>query len=130
MVFLASTHPNNNIFDHSAAMKGDDREKFLISMKDEIDRLIEHDVFELVDKDTIPPHCKILRAIWAHRCKTTPSDEVYKHKSWIYNDGSKLEKGIDFDKTFSPVVTRYTVWLLLILSLTKQLKMRQVDYVQ
>ena len=50
-------------------------------MKDKIDRLIEHDVFELDDIDTIPPHCKILRSIWAHRHKISPSGEINKHKS-------------------------------------------------
>ena len=56
MAFLASPNPINNILTHSAAMKADDKEKFLISMKNEIDRLIEHDIFELVDIDTIPHH--------------------------------------------------------------------------
>ena len=90
MAFLASTNPINNLLTHSSAMKADDREKFLISMKDKIDRLIEHDVFERVDIDTIPHQCKILRAIWAHRRKTTPSGEAYKHKSWICADVSQL----------------------------------------
>jgi hypothetical protein len=48
MSFLASTNPINNILTHFAAMKADDKEKFLISMKNEIDRLIEHDVLNLL----------------------------------------------------------------------------------
>ena len=63
LVFIASTNPINNILTPSAAMKADDREKFLISMKDKIDKLIKHDVFELVHINTIPKQCKILRSI-------------------------------------------------------------------
>ena len=54
MAFLASANTINNLLAHFASMKAGDREKFLISMKDKIDRLIEHDVFELVDINTIP----------------------------------------------------------------------------
>ena len=59
-------------------MKADDRETFLISMKDKIDRLIEHDVFELVDIDTIPQQYEILKAIWSQRRTTTPIGKVYE----------------------------------------------------
>ena len=86
------TNPINKIFPHFAAMKSDEREIFLISMKDKIDRLIDHDVFELVDIDTISKQCKILRDMWSHRRKTTPSGKVYKHKSRICTYGSQLER--------------------------------------
>ena len=129
-VYAAATNTNPNILGHSAAMRAKDADEFLKSMKQEIDRLIEYDIFDVVDINTIPKHTKILRAIWSHRRKTTPSGEIYKYKSRICADGSQLEKGIDFDETFSPVVAWSTVRLLLILAITKGLKMRQVDYIQ
>ena len=45
------------------------------------------DIFDVVDINTIPKHTKILRAIWSHRRKTTPSGEIYKYKSRICADG-------------------------------------------
>ena len=48
MAFLASTNPINNILTHSFAMKADDREKFLVSMIYEIDRLIKHNFLSLL----------------------------------------------------------------------------------
>ena len=121
--YAAGTNANPNILGHSATMRAEDANKFHISMKREIDRLIKHNVFDIVDINTVPKFTKILRAIWAHRRKTTPSGQVYKHKSRICADGSQQEKGIDYDETFSPVVAWSTVRLLLILAMTKGLKM-------
>jgi len=128
--FIMKTNANPNILGHSAAMKAEDADKFHQSMKLEMDRLTKHEVFDIIDIENIPKNTKILRAIWSHRRKTNPGGEVYKHKSRICADGSQQEEGIDFDETFSPVVSWSTVRLILILAMTKDLKMRQIDYVQ
>eukprot|EP00957_Ditylum_brightwellii_P155651 11848780-Ditylum_brightwellii.AAC.1 len=62
--------------------------------------------------------------------KTKPTGEVYRHRSRIRADGSKQQYGIDFNKTYSPVVQWSTVRMLLLLSQLKGYKSQEVDYVQ
>merc|ERR1712127_638239 len=69
MHVYAAANTNPNILGHSAAMRAKDADEFLKSMKQEIDRLIEYDIFDVVDINTIPKNTKILRAIWSHRRK-------------------------------------------------------------
>lgn len=130
MAYSAAKAANPNILGHSDAMKSDDADKFWTTMLNEMERLYECDVYEIVDKSTVPAASTILRAVWSHRRKTRPDGQIYKHKSRVCADGSQQKKGIDFHETFSPVVAWSTVRFLLILALVKNLKMRQVDYVQ
>ena len=71
MDFLAINNPINNILFLSTAVNAEDREKLILSMKDKIERLIDHNVFKLVDIYTITKQCNTLRSFWAHRRNET-----------------------------------------------------------
>jgi len=121
---------NPNILTHRDAMKADDNDQFLVSMKEEIDNLLKNQIYEVVPIDTVPRNKTILDAVWSHRRKQKPDGTVYRHRSRICANGKQQVKGHDFQETFSPVVSWTTVRLLLILSNLLGLKTRQVDYVQ
>ena len=121
---------NPNILSHSQAKRADDWEEFVKAMKDEINRMIKNNIFKLVKKSIVPINQRILRAVWSHRRKTTPSGEVYRHRSRLCVDGSQQQHGVDYTETYSPVVSWTTVRILMILAKIFGLHMRQVDYVQ
>eukprot|EP00957_Ditylum_brightwellii_P073488 5584627-Ditylum_brightwellii.AAC.1 len=62
------------------AMKADDKEQFLSAMGEEIEKMIEKGIFEIVPRSQVPTYQKVLHAIWSHRCKATPTGEVYRHR--------------------------------------------------
>eukprot|EP00957_Ditylum_brightwellii_P006550 496542-Ditylum_brightwellii.AAC.1 len=84
-------------------MKAEDHELFIQAMEEEIKRMIDKDIFEVVPCSCVPTYQKVLRAVWSHRQKTKPTDEVYRHRSRICVDGSKQQYCIDFHETYSPV---------------------------
>ena len=111
-------------------MSAPDMEDFLDSMKEEMDKLWDSDVYEIARRSDIKGPVNILNALWSHRRKTSSNGELNRHRSRIYADGSRQKKGIDYDENFSPVVAWSTVRLLLILAAIHGLKLRQVDYFQ
>ena len=121
---------NPNILSHSQAKKSIDWDKFVEAMKEEIQRMIDNNIFKLVKKSTVPRNQRILRGVWSHRRKTTPAGEVYRHRSRLCVDGSQQTHGIDYTETYSPVVSWVTVRILMIFAKIYGLHMRQVDYVQ
>jgi hypothetical protein len=90
----------------------------------------DNNIFEVVHRNTVPRKHRILRAVWSHRRKTTPSGEVYRHRSRLCLDGSQQQEGIDYTETYSPVVSWSTVRILMFLAKIYNLNIRQVDYVQ
>ena len=128
LAFAASANPN--ILTHAQAKRASDYDKFQIAMQDEIKNMMKKKIFEVVPRTIVPRQQRVLRAVWSHRRKTTPSGEIYRHRSRLCVDGSQQQHGIDFTDTYSPVVNWTTVRILMILSKVYKLKMRQVDYVQ
>ena len=121
---------NPNILSHSQAKRADDWEEFVKAMKEEVDRMLKNNIFKLVKRSVVPLNQRILRSVWSHRRKTTPSGEVYRYRSRLCVDGSQQQHGIDYNETYSPVVQWTTVRLLMIFAKIFGLHMRQVDYVQ
>ena len=73
-----SLGPDPNIFNYKNTMKAHDREKFKISMDEEINNLTTNDIYKLALRSNVPETYNILRVVWNHRRKTTPDGIVYK----------------------------------------------------
>lgn len=128
MAHIASANPN--ILGHRDAMKADDADKFHESMDEEIQRLTDENIYEVVARSTVPEGQRVLRAVWSHRRKTTPTGQVYRHRSRICVDGSQQTYGVDYKETYAPVVSWTSVRVMMIMSIIFDMKSRQVDYVQ
>ena len=99
-------------------------------MNDEMKNLTTNDIYDLVLRKDVPADNTILREVWSHSRKTTPSGEIYRHRSRICVDGSQQKEGIDYFETYSPVVQWSTIRMLFIIGIIKGWKSRKVDYVQ
>ena len=127
---LLAASINPNILSHSEAMKAHDRDEFEKAMEEEIQRMIENEIFEEIPRELMDKTKSVLRAVWSHRRKTTPAGEIYRHRSRLCVDGSQQKEGIDYTETYSPVVSWTTIRILLILSVLLNLSTKAVDYVQ
>ena len=131
LVFAASGQgPNPNILNHGEAMAAVDKDKFDESMNEEMVKLYDNGIYEIVKKCEVPELKSILRAVWSHMRKTTPDGKVYRHRSRICADGSTQKHGIDYNETYSPVVMCSTLRTLFVLSKVLGWSSRKVDYVQ
>ena len=90
---------NPDILSHVQAKKALDWDQFLVAMDLEIQRMIANEIFEEVSVSEVPCNQRILRAVWSDRRKTTPSGEVYRHRSCLCVDGSQQQYGIDYINT-------------------------------
>ena len=107
------------------AISGQEADKYIEAMKEEITNLKRMDTWILVDRE---PHMKVLKGTWAFRLKRTPDGVAYRHRSRFCVRGDQQEYGVNYFETFAPVVQWSTIRLMLILILTNKWVTRVIDY--
>ena len=76
-------------------MKAVDRDKFKISMGEELDKMWDNKIYEIIKKSEVIKGYSILQSVWIHRHKTTSDGNVYRHRSRLCADGSTHKYGLD-----------------------------------
>jgi Reverse transcriptase (RNA-dependent DNA polymerase) len=108
-----------------------DKDQFIEAMVKEIQQHNERDNWRVVGRSQVPLDHKILPSVWAmRRTRDLTTGEVVKWKARLNVDGSKQQKGIDFDETFSPVASWATIRLILVLAVINKWFVHQLDFVQ
>mmetsp|Transcript_27707 Transcript_27707/g.81413 ORF Transcript_27707/g.81413 Transcript_27707/m.81413 type:complete len:191 (+) Transcript_27707:901-1473(+) len=74
------------------------------------------------------PDINVLGSTWALKCKRYPDGRVRKLNAWFCVRGDQQIAGVDFFDTYAPVVSWQAVRLLLILLVTQNMVIKQVDY--
>ena len=88
-------------------------------MEKEIADLSRRGTFTLIKRSDLPSGANLLPGTWAFKVKRFPDGRVR---------GDRQVEGIDYDKTYAPVVQWSTVRLLMTLSVALGLKTKQVDF--
>ena len=83
------------------AVNGPDAAGFIEAMKLELSTLVEMKTFDIVDK---APWMKIISSVWAFKSKRYPNGSIRKLKARLCARGFEQREGIDYFKTFAPVV--------------------------
>ena len=112
------------------AMREKDSDDFLRAMDKEIQDQCNNGTFEVVRRSEMPEGTKPLPAVWQMRRKRDiRTGLIKKYKARLNLDGSKMVKGIDFNKTYAPVATWNAIRILLVMVLTNGWHTIQIDYV-
>jgi hypothetical protein len=106
------------------AMNGPFKDEYWKAAVKEIETLEAMDAWEVVDRDD---EMNVIDSIWAFKLKRFPDGMVKKFKAQFCAWGDQQLEGIDFFKTYAPVVQWTTVRLMLILEILLQLKSKQGD---
>ena len=85
-----------------------DSEKWLQSMKSQMQSMYDNQVWNLVDP---PEGAKVFGCKWVHKIK---HDMTFKSR--LAAKGFKQTHGIDYDETFSPVVMLKSIRILLVIA--------------
>ena len=111
-------------------MKEPDAGEFKKAMRGEMDAHIEGKILKLTHINDVPNNAKLLPAVWQmkrnHHIKTR---EVYKWKSRLNVDCSRMVHKRDYNQTYAPVASWNIIRLLLILVLVHSWHTIQLDYV-
>ena len=112
------------------AMKEEDKEDFIEAMHKEVKDQKDNGNFIIVRKDQVPRDKTILKSVWQMRRKRDiRTRAIKKYKARLNIDGSRMIKGIDYDKTYAPVAKWSTIRLILSLAAVHNWHTRQLDYV-
>ncbi|CAL8077757.1 unnamed protein product [Prunus armeniaca] len=93
-------------------------------MSEEIQALHQQGTGTLVPP---PSHSNIVGCKWIFKVKKNADGTISRYKARLVAQGFSQEYGLDYDKTFSPVVRHTTVRLILGLAVQFQWKLRQLD---
>ncbi|XP_052117556.1 uncharacterized mitochondrial protein AtMg00810-like [Arachis duranensis] len=93
-------------------------------MKDELNALELNKIWRLVD---CPTGVKPVGYKWVYRIKRKPDGLVDRYKTRLVAKGFTQTEGVDFLKTFSPVVKSATIRLVLALASMKRWPIHQLD---
>ena len=112
---------------YAKAMWRPDAARFIAVMEAEIEILIQMEVFDIVKQTA---DTDVLYGFWALKTKRYLDGQVnkLKLKAQYCACGFEQHEGVDYFKTFSPVVIWLTVQLLLMMSIVLDSDTSQIDY--
>ena len=108
------------------AMEGPYRAEWEAAMKEEFGRLTEMETWELVPR---PPGVRALGCSWKFKLKCDSVNECFKFKARLVAQGFAQKHGLDYYDTYSPVVKRKSIRLMLALSVELGLCGEHIDVV-
>jgi hypothetical protein len=109
------------------AMQQDDALEFVKAVVNKVNDHIEHNRWQLVQRDKIPEGIEPIPTVWSMRLKhNLTTNKVTKNKSRLNLHGGKQVFGMNYFETYAPVVT----WFAIALAVMVGLFLRQIDFIQ
>ncbi|GKC05824.1 ribonuclease H-like domain-containing protein, partial [Tanacetum coccineum] len=94
------------------------------AMYDEYNALVKNGTWLLVPR---PAGVNMVRSMWLFKHKFHADGTLSRYKARLVANGSSQQLGVDFDKTFSPVVKPATIRTILSLVVSLQWPIHQLD---
>jgi len=109
---------------HAQAMRGPDRDAWKSSMLDELANFERLDTYKVV---AIPKDAKLIGSKWVHTVKTNPEDKSKRFKSRLVAQGFSQVKGLNYQETFAPVLSKVSMLALLTLAAKNDWEVHTMD---
>ena len=102
-----------------------------MAMVKEVTDQLSNGNFSLLKREDVPRGSTILPCVWQmKRKRDIQTRKIKKHKARLNVDGSRMKKGIHYDKVYAPVAGWASIRMLLILVAINGWHTKQIDYVQ
>lgn len=96
----------------------------MTAMKDEFDALVKNDTWSLIPRS---PEDNIINTKWFFKVKQREDGSIKHYKACLVANGMKLTEGMDHSLTFSPVVKENSIGLVLMIVISKNWEMKQIN---
>ena len=127
---LAYKAVNPDILCLHEAMKAKDEKEFKAAMEKEVNDRIENGNFTVIPRSKVPKGFRVFPGVWTLvRKRDILTREIKKYKARLAFDGSRMQEGEDYDKTYAPVASWMSIRLLLTFVVAFGWHTQQVDYV-
>jgi transposase InsO family protein len=110
------------------AMSSDEREYWIEAIKVELSDLEKRGTWVEISEDMLPEGANVVPGTWVFKVKRFPDGRFRKFKARLCVRGDLQLEGVDFFKTYAPVVSWLSVRVCLVLSAVLDLQTVQADY--
>nr|KYP65681.1 Retrovirus-related Pol polyprotein from transposon TNT 1-94 [Cajanus cajan] len=115
---------DNDPVSFSEAINGDNSEKWLDAMNDELKSMAQNDVWDLVE---LPEGSKRVECKWVFKTKRDSHGNIERHKARLVAKGFTQKDDIDYKETFSPVSKKDSFRIIMALVAHYDLELHQMD---
>ena len=115
---------DNDPVSFDQAMSGENSDKWLMAMKEELKSMDDNNVWEMTElsKDSKRVGCK-----WVFKTKRDSKGNVKRYKARLVAKGYTQKDGIDYKETFSPVSRKDSLRIVMALVAHFDLELHQMD---
>ena len=106
------------------ALSGPQKEKWLEAVKDELTSLEEHATWEVCE---LPAGRNPIGCKWVFKLKENFDGSIARFKARLVAKGYSQKEGVDYDETYSPVVSHESLRLLLAYGNQEEMDIHQMD---
>ena len=112
------------------ALRQPDADKFVEAVITEINGHVDNNHWQLTKRSEIGKDIDVLPSVWSMRRKRDiTTNEVKKYKARLNLHGGKQEFGANYYETYAPVVTWFSIRLLIIFGIIFGWALRQCDFI-
>ena len=109
---------------YADAIASDDSALWRVAMETEIAGLHKNNTWSLVER---PKDRKAIRCRWTYKIKRNVDGSIERRKGRLVAKGFEQKLGIDYEKTFSPVVKHDSLRCVLAIAAAEDLELMQLD---
>jgi hypothetical protein len=115
---------------YRAALDSKQVGEWLHAMKKEYDGCLEQQVWEVVDRASLPAGTNVIPVKWVFKIKTDENGKVTKFKARITPKGFKQKFGVDFFEVFANTGKYKSLRAMLSIAARRDMELRQLDVPQ
>lgn len=115
---------------YRAALNSKEVGQWMEAMKKEMDGCLEQQVWDVVERSSLPRGTNIIPVKWVFKIKTDETGRVTKFKARITPKGFKQKHGVDFFEVFANTGKYKSLRAMLSIAARKNLELRQLDVPQ
>ena len=115
---------DNDPVSFDQAMSGENSDKWLMAMKEELKSMDDNNVWEMTE---LPKDSKRVGCKWVFKTKRDSKGNVERYKARLVAKGYTQKDGIDYKETFSPVSRKDSLRIVMALMAHFDLELHQMD---